>query len=267
MKKFIKKPFERLKSGTVAILFIFPAVMLMMAGSFSSCTRNEEPPQQISIDEWCSNIKITNASEYKNVVEVKLLAYDVNAIRITNGHSYNGRYIELASFDWKDEGFTIELPESLDSNYLRPLVTNGWQVSIDLGSGIIISNENAKVADILFAGVDKDGHVVATFSPINYKRSDINLTEAIFTYVDSDVTIFGYNFAQGHCFPAFLGAPSWVERTTTYSVQWQKGWNVWFHTKQSSEEGYILYEEVKWSTNPVSNLKWYGRECDFLEYI
>ena len=49
MKVFDKKPLERLQRGAVATLFIFPVIMLLMAGSFSSCKKKEENKEPASL--------------------------------------------------------------------------------------------------------------------------------------------------------------------------------------------------------------------------
>ena len=100
------------------------------------------------------------------------------------------RDIELARGDWKDDGFTIELPKTLDPNYLHALINNNrvYMTIINPPSTVSISNKNVKVGNVAFWGVDKDGNVVTRFYPIEID-SDGNGQDAYYTYVDSDVTI------------------------------------------------------------------------------
>jgi len=194
--------------------------------------------------------KVENASEYSNVVEVKLMGYDRNT----------DRYLELARSDWKDSGFTIVLPETLDPNYLNELRNNGYPTHIsDIPSTMTISNKDVKVADIEFWGVDKEGNLVTHFYPFERDEDGIFYTGIFYTYVDSDVTISGCN--QREVVVTALDKDNntytyeW-KRNTTYSVEWKKGWNVWCLSIFKSVPESTTTDQ--WSTPPINSLKWYG---------
>jgi hypothetical protein len=224
---------------------IITVVLLLLIGSFSSCEKKEQV-QQGCINEWC--FEIENSSKYRYAVEVKLTIYDVNT-RST---------IEIVCGDWGDGGFTIALPKTLDSNYLHPLIhgDDWWttlyyivpSIVIDMLSTITISNENVKVRHAEFMGIHKDGYWGDIFYPVKIIDED-NYTRAIFTYVDSDVTISGFTSTRND----FGNPPFEIHRT--YSVEWKKGWNVWYFSKSRTITG-----DGQWSSIPVDGLKWYGRE-------
>ena len=192
--------------------------------------------------------KVENASGCSNVVEVKLRVNDLHGA---------GLPIELARGDWKDGGFTIELPKTLDPNYLRALVNYDGLI-IGTPSTMTISNKNVKFALANLLGFDKDGNVIANFYPYNaYEDGKI----VFLIYVDSDVTISGYDKGEviGHCDGGdmYLEVLCIWKKTTTYSIKWEKGWNVWCLSRSESIKKRTITE--KWSTIPVSELKWYGQ--------
>ena len=231
-------------------------VLLSIAGTLSSCGKRAEKEEDgplLSDGHICA--KVENSSEYSNVAEVKLEGFDFD--------TYSP--VMLASGDWEDGGFTIALPKTLAPNYLHPLISGDWLgilawktiyyaplTVIDKLSGITISNENVKLMSAEFWGVNKDGYSVAvSFSPVKVIDED-NYTRAIFTYVDSDVTISGFTGTRND-----FGNPPF-EIHNIYSIEWEKGWNVWYLSKSRTiiDGTPILIEQ--WSTTPVCRLKWYG---------
>jgi len=122
-----------------------------------------------------------------------------------------------------------------------------------------ISNMNANVGNVDFWGADKVGNVVAHFYPFRIDE-DGNAQQAIYTYVDSDVTISGYVETRRMIseYDEDKNANIWYEWKVTiiYSIKWEKGWNVWNYSSSSSLEDRTITEQ--WTTIPVSELKWYG---------
>jgi hypothetical protein len=208
---------------------------------------NDDTLSVVAIVDGKITAKIENASKYSDVVEVKLMGYD-----------FGDGTPELARGDWKDDGFTIELPKTLDPNYLRALVNNDGLI-INTPSTMTISNKNVKFVIANFKGFDKDGNVFTNFYPYNPYNKDGKRISLI--YVDSDVTISGYNKTDviGHCDGGdmYLEVLCIWEKTTTYSIKWEKGWNVWCLSSSESIKKRTMTE--KWSTIPVSKLKWYGQ--------
>ena len=230
----------------------FAAFLLVLAGTFSAC----EKSAFVEEDELYLYAKVENASEYRDVVVVKLMMYRSSIVE--------SEFIELARGDWKEGGFTIVLPK-INSNDYRTLINQRWlPSSINLySSTITISDKNTRAGGVSFWGVDKDGNRVTQFFP-HTTGDDDNVGRALFTYVDSDVIISGYIDAGTSCndYDEYTGATSmwsWRDRTI-YSVEMKEGWNVVVHSNfQCVPEGTIT---EKLSTIPINRLelKWYGGE-------
>ena len=247
-------------------------VFLMLVGGLTSCNEVEKNETQLGTGRISPlfEAKVANASEFSNVVAVKLTVFDrFDTTMWGNGNlSITERRVEISRGDWKDGSFTIELPQTLAPNHLRPLVgdrganhpTNMRGVA---QTAVDISNGDVRIVDALFVGIDKNGNAIATFSPIRSERDRHGQTEvsAFFTYVDSDVTIAGYRIFGFHV-QSMPGFPAWLEETITYSVKWENGWNVWYrstHSTVDNDRGMFI-ASTQWSTTPIYGLKWYGTE-------
>jgi hypothetical protein len=208
-------------------------------------------------------VKVENASEYNDVVEVKLMVFEkYDTTKSPGGGSFITTHrIEVARGEWKNGGFTIELPKTLAPNHLRPFI---GEVGVNNPTNIlvhpttIISNQNVRIADAYFVGVDKGGNAIAIFSPVNM-IDKYNYVETFFTFVDSDATISGYTKREGHAHPACPDCPSWFEQTTNYLIEWKKGWNVWNISTSHTTTGNIAITTKQWSTKSVNELRWSGR--------
>ena len=222
----------------------------------TSCNKTENPVELYSSVVTNIEVKVENATEYSNVVEVKLMVIDRNI----------GKYIELASGEWKDGGFTIVLPNKLDPNFLSTLFNNNRvpMPIINPPSTVTINNKNVQVCYAYFFGFDKDGNAVNYFYPAEIDK-DGNVQDAFFTYADSEVTISGsaerrkdsfistqHDWVRNQgCILMFI---QWNKINTIYSLKWEEGWNVW-SLYRFAVSGSTATE--KWSP-PISNLKWYG---------
>jgi len=212
-------------------ILILAAFLLFIAGTFSAC----EKSALVEEDDLYIYAQVENASEFSNVVEVKLMIGE----------------IELARGDWKGDGFVIVLPETLDTNILWALIDNRGLPTTQIinSSTATISNTNAKIADAHFVGVDKDGIVVSNFNLFEIDKDGNpiitqNRDNICLRYVDSYVTVSGYT---EHTYGSF-------NVTHFFSIEWKKGWNVvWI--SESVSEGKLIH---KWSTIPISRLIWNG---------
>lgn len=202
-------------------------------------------------DEVFFHANVENADKYSHVVEVKFMGFDRRL----------DQDIELSRGIWKDGSFAIVLPETLNPNYLHALINNnGLQTTIiHTPPTMKISNRNAQIGNVGFWGVDKDGNVVTHFYPFIID-GDGYARKVIYTYADSDVTISGYADGEvAFCeYEADINANVWYiwKKTTTYSIEWKKGWNVWSFLSYKSVPERKMNEE--WLTDPDSRLKWYG---------
>jgi len=168
--------------------------------------------------------KIENASEFSMVKKVKLM--------MKNFSTDKEDVIVEANF--KDGGFTIKLPETLNAKYLAT-----WSDIYLLLPEFTISDMNAKFGEGLsIQGFNTDDEMVADFFYVYLGEK--NYTFASYYYSDRDVEISGkietYN------------------SNLTCLLNLKKGWNMVYQT-ESTESG---KSNVIMSTNAVSNLKWYG---------
>jgi hypothetical protein len=197
--------------------------------------------------------QVENASEFNNIVEVRLI---IGGAVVARG-------------DWKGDGFTIILPKTLDPNHLHTLIDSpSLTMAIPSTPSILtISNKNVNVVTPNFAGVDKNDNVVSYFFPFKIDK-DGNARGAFYTYVDSNLTIFGYTEREGVIYTEydielFRGTDImrvwWNKITTTYSVEWKAGWNVWGLSRVYPSGGIGIVTE-EWSSTPFSELRWYGGE-------
>ena len=193
---------------------------------------------------------------YGNVDTVKLVWYDRDA----------KVYIELARGEWKGDGFTMELPETLDPKYLHPLIGDtGLPPSIpDAPSTLAITNKNVNVANVSFIGVHAKSPLRTSFylheidEQGNYSPGGLTYI----TYVDADVSIFGYR--EDEVLDYLCGynmllddtpiAPVLWKETRLYSIKWAKGFNVWRFTGWKNCQERTSQEE--WTTIPMSRLRW-----------
>lgn len=196
-------------------------------------------------------VKVENASKYSNIVSVKLMVFALSI----------GDYIELARGDWKGDGFTIVLPETVEQNYLQVSEYNrGLLEPIDNSSlTMIISNRDVKAGTAHFYGVDKDGNFVTSFYPLKINESGA-ADESFFSYVNSNITISGHDETEAVQDFEVNGIRyiALVKTSTTYSIDLKKGWNVWWLSNVRCEQDFTITN--KWSTTHIDKQKWYSFE-------
>jgi len=233
------------------------AILLLFIGCNSTEDEAELEVEVQQEDELYFYAQVENASQYSDIVSVIFAVphptnpCGVDYVRIDGEWELIpcNNNIELARGDWKDGGFSIELPKTIETDYLAPL---------SVPSIMSISNENVKFRDAGLIGIDKDGFSVGAVFSLVKKLGEENYTRAVFRYVDSDVTISGYQ--------------KWVysnnvEQTMTYSVEWKKGWNVWYFSRNISRiDGKIATVNDQCSSTPISGLKWYGDNTNAWPY-
>jgi len=255
MKFAIKNLFAHTQKLSCVILYILYFLASSCGNSNSTESIDEKeintPPEKQ--DELYLYAKVENASKYSNIVAVKLMGVD-RSIEIDS---------ELARGEWKDGDFSIVLPKTLNPKYFHALINNNGLPTtiINTPSTMTISNKIVKVGNANFCGVDKDDKLVTHFFPFKIDENG-NAMSAFFTYVDSDVTISGYD-ETGVVITEYDEDKNadilyvW-KKTTTYSVEWKTGWNVWCLSSFQSVPEKTINE--KWSSIPSSILKWYGSE-------
>jgi len=161
--------------------------------------------------------KIENAAEYGSFNMVALRARYLGSLEI------------LAEAEFKNGGFTLQLPEMVDEKFLRNAPFGG-------SSTITISNKDAKFlysADISLFNSDY-GNYFITFVASN--ETETTLSTKQYWYVDSDVNISG------------------KEPDFSSSLTLKKGWNVVYIIIHATGRGVQSWEYR--SSPPVGGLKW-----------
>ena len=181
--------------------------------------------------------KVVNSSELSgNIKTVKFVVWskwpDLDYVDYMDSVDY-----VLATAEFKDGGFTLNLPKEVPSKYLE-LATQKWDW---LGGNI--NNKNAKIfyQDRMgqIWGYNSNDKMIASFS---CRDVDYNFVDYI--YADSDVNITGKKI---YIF-------EWEYETRIVSLFLKKGWNVVYHV------GDGLYQEIR--SSPIINAEWKGWEFD-----
>jgi len=234
------------------------AILLTQTGIFSSCSMDNDLINEAGNLLETSYFKVENASDFSNISEVIIMGYDRSTQDV---NSYE--FVKLARGDWKDGGFSISLPKTLNPNFLRKFTHIGWmpQSVIDVSPAIFNSNRNVKVGDVEFWGVDKDGYKVAMFFPSKIDEEGNGL-RAFFMYANSDATISG--FADGVITVRPEGGHRILQIRTIYSIEWKKGWNAFTYSGFESIAEETLREEL--SSVGFGSLKWHGRSANNIIY-
>ena len=197
------------------------------------------------------HVKVEDASRFGNVVTVKLMGVDR-----TNNHWL----AEVARGDWKGNGFTMVLPRNINPNYLYTLIGN-YGLIAHTPSTMIVSNRNVKVGDFQFWGIDSDGNRVVRFYPYKIDENG-NAKSVVFTYANSAVTISGYA-ERGTTFTGICEERENVTityvgiRHTIYSINWERGWNVWIFSSVFRPDPERTVTE-EWTSTSIDRLIWRG---------
>ena len=250
---------EKIKMKTQKNLII---TMLMCLVGFATACENKviDANDYIKNDDTTSqggeslesiDAKVENAEKFNGIVSVKLMVYDLSI----------DAYTELARGDWKDGGFTIEFPKTLDSRHLQVSEYNRGLLEpiADPSLTISVDNRNAKAGTARFFGVDKDGNFVTSFYPVKINE-DGKADEAFYSFVDREVTLVGHDAKEAMQDFEVNGVIliALVKTSTTYFVKLNKGWNTWWLSSIRCEQEFSYTN--KWSTSPISKLKWYSFE-------
>ena len=241
MKTILKKT---LWFTVITTLCLVTVTLFVVVG----CDKTENPDD----NDLYFYAKVENASEFSNVVEVKLMGID---------RSNNDSPIELVRGKWKDDGFTIVLPKTLEAKYLHTLVNNNELLPTitDTPTTMTIGDKNVKVGNVHFWGVDKDGNVVAQFYPLKMDEKS-KVQDVFYTYVNSDITISGYaerNIIVDE-YDEEINANILHEwkKYTTYSIEWKKGWNIWCLSSSTSVQEETITEN--WTAIFFQQVVWRG---------
>jgi len=205
---------------------LFIAV-LAVAAALTSCNKDDDGAgDKITA-------KVENASELSEVKTVKLVAWIVSSEENE----------EIASADFKNGGFTLNLPATLASKYLYPLAE-------DMPSTITLSNMNAKMAEVSIYGYNSAGDRIASF---NCSKEDGNTEYGMYwLYTDSNVTISGTETDEYEEYDEVY--------ISVFSLSLKKGWTAVYVTYTRTTQGGKTTYKSEYKNSPISGLKWYGYE-------
>jgi hypothetical protein len=191
---------------------------------FTGCNKDDNGLD--STDITAIDAKVENGNNYNSKVEVVKAMVWVDAASSDSG---SGVDHEIASGDYTKGGFALDLPKTVDDNYLSLIKTD------DMPDGITISDSDVKGNSVSFSAY-KSGDEVGYFDYI----SQDSTTYAGFIYVDRKVTIKG------------SGTDTKYGYKYKYDVSLIKGWNIMY--MKETEVNNVYTEEA--TSKAPSAMKW-----------
>ena len=216
--------------------FLLSIVVCACAGIIiTGCSKNDSTDDNSSIK--VINATVENGSDYNSKIDaVKgLLNSTMGYNSETDSISVDGYEVESANF--KSGGFTLDLPETVDTKNLQKIHNN------EIPNGVSMSDTSV-YGNFLSIMAYKSGSLIGEFY---YGTEDTTslLNYALYLYVDRKVTITGTGSKQDD-----YGTTT----NLTYNVSLKKGWNIMYETENISDSGESTTVEVT-SVLP-DNLKW-----------
>jgi len=151
---------------------------------------------------------------------------------------YDGRPHTIATGTWSNGGFTITLPETLNTALLYPIF-------YDTPQDLNISDPSARWRDVWVRAYDEQQRNRGQFS---YWSGDDDAYSGLYLfYVDRDVTITG---TQPYFNDSDYGEPT-IGGYEVWNVQLRAGWNRIYVTRKIEER--IFYISIE----PISGLRWH----------
>jgi len=187
------------------------------------------------------NAKVENGENYNSTVKVvKAMAYT----------SFN-QGIVIGTGTYSNSSFTIELPTTVDEQYLELILPN---FGLGDNEGIKVSNPNVKTCSIDIYGFDKlnspYGNQIVTFEyntqlpSWTSNKDDRFHTYGEIIYVNGDVTITGSYYDSDN---------------THFNIFLKKGWNIMYLETEEVYNGNSYEKEIFHITNNApNNMKWWA---------
>ena len=176
------------------------------------------------------------------------------------GDWYDDSYV-ITETQYKNDGFTLELPATVPAKYLEPL----WED--DMGE-VTISDKTVKGTGIYYLyAYDKDDEELGWLAYMSANPSDDekNMSEAIWIYFDKNVTINGQYKEE------YVNESYNEEYITKYNnVTFTKGWNIAYmsqtYTYNQSTKRETYTSTVSTQKPSGVTLKWYFYSYDYENY-
>lgn len=215
--------------------FFYAAFMsLMFASVFISCDKDDD----FDIDDGNPS-KITATNVISSSSKIAL----VEAELPWQTGTYDYGWSVIADALYKDNAFTMQLPEILADKYLFPISDN-------MPSGLTVSDRTAKIAELnSFKALDKDDNLIGEIIYASMDNESGGVL-ASWMYVDRDVTINGE-------YKEIDGDDEDIYKYNNCTLK--KGWNVAY---QRITRTYKSAGRIKTHTHSIqkpsgANLKWY----------
>ena len=218
--------------------------MGLTAAIFYSCKKDDDNGGDNGNASKITATNVINSSSIIAVVKAEL-------------SSYYGSYV-LAEAQYKNNGFTLELPTTVSDNYLTPLTEEDMQ-------GVTVSDKTVCGVSLsqFFLAYDKGGNKIGELAYASAKPfgDEANMTFAVWLYVDKNLTVKGQNYV--------------LEETsnskTIINVDWnlKKGWNIIYESIEShnNSTGQDIYTVTFTSRKPSGTiLKWYYDNYNYGSY-
>lgn len=238
-----------MKKVLLAMLFV-----ALSAPVFTACNDdddNEKNPKNISV----KASGITSADAVKKVTAVYESAIDTRSdLKSGSSESASGSVIknEITTVDFKDGGFTLELPGKVDASKLKTIT----KANMKLQEGITMSVESYKGVSVEFAAYNDKSEEVGYFylSDFDYDNEK-NSIDVEYLYSDTAFKITG----KGTGKEKVGDDEAEINAEYNWNVSIAKGWNkVYFKSELIPAEGeneeYIKYTT---QTTELTGIKWF----------
>jgi len=224
-------------------LSMFVIAALVVAAVSTSCNNNGDEDEDENGSEAGVVTQITatvdNASQYSDVVKVKLNVIDSNI----------GCYLTLAESELKNGGFTLQLPGTVPERFLFPIdEVHFFFLLLLLDDELTYSDNNAKVLDLpYFIGYNSAGRHNSIFEIRSKYNSGTGAgSRKYYIYSDRDVNVSGSGTSPTD------GGPDFV---VSVDLKLKKGWNVYYSVTAPSPP--FMNMEVRTSPAISGDWPWY----------
>jgi len=203
--------------------------MIILPWGFISCDKEDKDPIEDSVV-YTITAAVENGNDYK-IDAVKAFTGTDEIINFETG--------EIASSDYKNGGFTLSLPKTIENQYLELLFEED-----EIPDAIKISDVNTKFCYLLIVAY-QSGTKAGEFEYKYLSADETVEIRAFYMYIDRDCSIKGsYTEIDED------------ETYRTYNVSLKKGWNIMYVYSRWTESG--LRSEA--TSSVQSGLKWYFYE-------
>ena len=230
------------------ILDYLVIAVIALSAALTSCDKNDDAPATSIVN---NNISVTVSDVDAEVENVKLLTdctIDVDWVwdeenRKIVGTTTSVTGEEIARGVFSGGRLTMNLPETVENRYLKPMYDN-----MEVPDGVLMSNHNVKgTGGVFLVGYDKDNKETGLFFYGKFDEDAEQIIMAALVYVDNDVIITG----------SYSNNDDMIKTTVSYDCNLKKGWNFMYVLLSGDGEGRLT---GRTTTENPGGLKWvYGK--------